>query len=376
MTNACKIKQRARDAGLPFLGETGKNNAITDVDGVLVGYETLSSHENPSLCSDNGHFIQTGVTAILPRGFDVNPTPVLAGQFTLNGNGEMTGSHWIRDGGYFVGPVMLTNTNSVGAVHEGALRWIVDHYREEWTQHHLWAMPVVSETYDGVLNDINGFHIKPQHALDAIKAAVSGPIKEGNVGGGAGMICYEYKGGTGTSSRRVAIDGKEFMVGALVQANHGIRPWLTVLGVPVGDQMNENRLPGFNTERGSIVCILATDLPLSPGQLERLSRRASIGISRSGSPGGNNSGDIFMAFSTANEMDMPQTSGPWRSINHLNDEYLDSVYLAGVRAIEEAVLNAMFAAEDTPTTRPKGAICKAIDQQKLLQLFSNATLSG
>ncbi len=363
-------KSRARDIGLPFLGTPGPNNAITDVAGVLVGYETLSSHTDPDL-ETGEHHVQTGVTAILPRGFEATPKPVLAGQFTLNGNGEMTGSHWIRDGGYFVGPVMLTNSHSVGAVHEGATRWIVDHYAEDWTGTHLWAMPVVAETYDGVLNDINGFHVRPDHALTAIKSATNGPLREGNVGGGAGMICYEYKGGTGTASREIEIDGQRFTVGVLVQANHGLRPWLTVLGAPVGQKMLEGRLAGFDTERGSIVCVLATDLPLSSGQLERLARRATIGISRSGSPGGNNSGDIFMAFSTANEMEMPQTSGPWRTITQLNDELLDDVYMAAVQSVEEAVLNAMFAAEDVPTTRPAGHICKAIDPDELLKAMSS-----
>ncbi|WP_254702915.1 P1 family peptidase [Roseovarius sp. THAF8] len=358
-------KPRARDTGLPFLGQTGPNNAITDVPGVLVGYETLCSHADPTLRTSDMH-VQTGVTAILPRGFAKEPRPVLAGQFTLNGNGEMTGSHWIRDGGYFVGPVMLTNTHSVGAVHEGATRWIVEHYAEAWENNHLWAMPVVAETYDGVLNDINGFHVRPEHALKAIAAADTGSVSEGNIGGGAGMICYEYKGGTGTSSRRIEIDGENYTMGALVQANHGLRPWLTVLGTPVGATMTEDRLPDFEAERGSIICVLATNIPLSSSQLERLSRRASIGISRSGSPGGNNSGDIFMSFSTANELELPQLSGPWRSVKQLNDELLDPVYLAAVQAIEEAVLNAMFAAEDTPTTRPSGKICKAIDHAQLL----------
>lgn len=369
MATMTQVKRRARDAGLPFQGTAGHNNAITDVAGVLVGFETLSSHSDPSLRKNEYH-VQTGVTAILPRGFDPKPKPVLAGQFTLNGNGEMTGSHWIRDGGYFAGPVMLTNSHSVGAVHEGATRWMVDHYSKDWIGNHLWAMPVVSETYDGVLNDINGFHVRPEHALKAIKSAAGGPIREGNVGGGAGMICYEYKGGTGTASRQIRIDGRTFTVGTLVQANHGLRPWLTVLGAHVGPKMLQDRLPDSHTERGSIVCVVATDLPLSSGQLERLARRATIGISRSGSPGGNNSGDIFVAFSTANEMELPQSSGPWRTVTQLNDELLDEMYMATVQSVEEAVLNAMFAAYDVPTTRPAGYVCKAIDPAELLRAMS------
>ncbi len=204
-------------------GIPGPNNAITDVDGVLVGYETLSSLTHPELAT-NGLPVQTGVTAILPRGRNSAPQPVFAGLSVLNGNGEMTGSHWIRDAGHFLGPVMITNTHSVGAAHEAAVRWIIDAYGDIWRDNHLWAMPVVAETYDGVLNDINGLHVRPEHGLNALANAAGGPIREGNVGGGAGMICYEFKGGTGTSSRLVDFDGKSYTVGVLVQANHGIRP--------------------------------------------------------------------------------------------------------------------------------------------------------
>lgn len=369
MKNVANSKLRARDLGLPLTGQTGDNNAITDVPGVLIGYTTLSSLTNPDLQTGDLP-VQTGVTAILPRGHDTTPRPVMAGQFTLNGNGEMTGSHWVRDGGYLVGPILLTNSHSVGAAHEGATRWMIKHYAKAWTNNHLWAMPVVSETYDGVLNDINGFHVRPKHAISAIESAQSGPVAEGNVGGGAGMICYEYKGGTGTSSRKLNIDGQDFTLGVLVQANHGIRPWLTILGVPVGQEMLDDRIPGMTSERGSIVCIFATDIPLTPGQLERIVRRASIGISKSGSPGGNNSGDIFLAFSTANEMELPQLSGPWRSVTSLNDELLDPIYTAAIQTVEEAVLNAMLAATDVPTARPAGSICKAIDPKLLKNLVT------
>ena len=353
-------KSRARDLGLPVPGIPGKHNAITDVDGVLVGYETLSSHKDPALAI-NGLPVQTGVTAILPRGHGTTPRPVWAGLHVLNGNGEMTGSHWIRDGGYFVGPILMTNTHSVGAAHEGAVRWMMGVYRNEWENNHLWAMPVVAETYDGVLNDINGLHVRPEHALAALANARSGRPAEGNVGGGAGMICYEFKGGTGTASRLIDIDGEIYTVGVLVQANHGLRPWLRVLGLPVGERMMEDRIPGLSTERGSIVAIVATDLPLLPSQLDRVARRATIGIGRGGTPGGNNSGDIFLAFSTANRMDLPQLSGPWKTLTSLNDERLDRVYMAAVEAVEEAILNALLAAEDLPTARPAGSICRAMD---------------
>ncbi len=368
MNDNCSSKQRARTAGLALTGVTGEHNSITDVPGVLVGYTTLSSYTDPSLqaCALP---VQTGVTAILPQGFDNEPRPVWAGQFSLNGNGEMTGSHWVRDGGYLVGPVMITNSHAIGAVHDGATRWMVEHYADAWSNNHLWAMPIVSETYDGVLNDINGFHVTSDHARAAITTAQSGPIDEGNVGGGAGMICYEFKGGTGTSSRTIDIEGEHFTLGVLVQANHGIRPWFTVMGIPVGKHMTDDRIPDLCTERGSIVCIIATDLPLSSSQLERLARRASIGIGRSGTPGGNNSGDIFLAFSTANDMALPQLSGAWRNMTTLNDDYLDPVYLAAVESIDEAILNALFAADDVPTARPSGAMCKALDTDELLKLL-------
>jgi D-aminopeptidase len=230
-------------------------------------------------------------------------------------------------------------------------------------------MPVVAETYDGVLNDINGLHLTAEHALTAIRAARSGPPAEGNVGGGAGMICYEFKGGTGTASRLIATDEQVFTLGALVQANHGLRPWLTVLGVPVGAEMTADRIPGLQTERGSIIAIIATDLPLSPGQLERLARRAALGIARGGTPGGSNSGDMFLAFSTANAMNLPQMSGPWRTMTTLNDELLDPVYMAAVEAVDEAILNAMLAAEDVPTARPAGGVCRAIDPDTLVAIL-------
>jgi D-aminopeptidase len=366
--NRGAARLRGRALGLAMPGTPGPWNAITDVPGVLVGYETLSSHANPTLKTGSLP-VQTGVTAILPRGFEPSPRPVWAGQFTLNGNGEMTGAHWVRDGGYFVGPVMITNSHAIGMVHHGATRWMIEHYAAEWGTRHLWAMPVVAETYDGVLNDINGLHVTADHALAAIRSARSGPLAEGNVGGGAGMICYEFKGGTGTASRLIAVDGQSFRLGALVQANHGQRPWLTVLGVPVGGEMVADRIPGLNAERGSIISIIATDLPLSPGQLERLARRAALGIGRSGTPGGNNSGDMFLAFSTANAGSLPQMSGPWRNMTSLNDELLDTVYMAAVEAVDEAILNAMLSAEDIPTARPAGSICRAIDGEELVAIL-------
>ncbi len=359
-------KQRGRELGLPFPGKTGRFNAITDVPGVRVGYCTRIEGEGP-LVPGKGP-VRSGVTAILPLGGESKPQPVWAGMHALNGNGEMTGTHWIRDGGYFVGPVCITNTHSVGMVHHAAVRWMLRQYAPAWGSEHLWAMPVVAETYDGVLNDINGQHITEQDALAALNSAQSGPIAEGNVGGGAGMICYEFKGGTGTSSRLVAVDADEFVVGVLVQANHGLRPWLTVLGRPVGQSMAEDRL--MSAEQGSVIVVLGTDLPMAPHQLHRLAKRAAIGIGRGGTPGGNNSGDIFLAFSTANRAPIPQFGSSRMQLEMISDEAFDSIYLAAAEAIEEAVINAMLAAEDMTTLRPAGLICRAIDPKRLLQHFT------
>ena len=349
-------KPRARDLGLPFPGTTGPLNAITDVPGVTVGFCTLT---------DPARRIRTGVTAILPRPGD-EPRPVWAGHYALNGNGEMTGTHWIGDAGYFIGPVMITNTHGVGAVHMGATRWMIDRYAAFFRDRHAWAMPVVAETYDGVLNDINALHVQPEHALEALEALSGGPVAEGSTGGGNGMICYEFKGGTGTSSRRVEI-GETYTVAALVQANHGIRPWLTILGRPVGRLIPEDTL--LPSETGSIIAILATDAPLSALSLRHLAKRAAIGIGRGGTPGGNNSGDIFLAFSTANDGPMPHSGGPVLSRQELNTEHIDPLYLAAVEAVEEAVVNALVAGEDAPTVKPEGMTCRAIDTDRLAAMF-------
>ncbi len=361
-------KPRVRDLGLPLPGIPGPLNAITDVAGIEIGTCEVLSSQDPSLAT-RGIPVQTGVTAILPRGRDPQPKPLWAGQFSLNGNGEMTGAHWIRDGGWFCGPVMLTNSHSVGIVHQAATRWMIETYGSTWEAEHLWALPVVGETYDGILNDINGLHVTEEHARAALEAARPGRVAEGNTGGGAGMICYEFKGGTGTSSRRIDIEGEGFTLGALVQANHGLRPWFTVAGRNVGAEMRENRVPGLTRESGSIIVVLATDLPLLPGQLERISRRAAIGIGRGGTPGGNNSGDIFLAFSTANEMPMPQVSDAWRQMTCLNDERLDPVYMAAVEAVEEAILNALCAARTVPFARPNTGLCAEMDTEHLKRLI-------
>lgn len=354
-------RPRARDLGLPFPGTPGPWNAITDVPGVAVGFCTLT---------DPQKLMRTGVTAILPRQDRGNPQPVWAGQSTLNGNGEMTGTHWINDAGYFIGPICITNTHAVGAVHHGATQWMIDRYAEYFRRAHAWAMPVVAETYDGILNDINALHVTPEHAVTALNAAVSGPVPEGSVGGGNGMIAYEFKAGTGTASRRVPVGGTGYTIGALVQANHGIRPWLRILGVPVGERMTEGRL--LDREQGSIIVILATDAPLGPLTLRHLARRAAIGIGRNGSPGGNNSGDIFLAFSVANPGQMPQAEGVLVQRRELNGEHADAVYLAAVEAVEEAVLNALVAGEDVVAVKPAGHLVRAIDTVTLAGMFLSA----
>jgi len=358
-------KARARDLGLDFPGEPGPHNAITDVPGVLVGYTTLIEGDGPLVVGQGP--VRTGVTAILPRGHDTTPRPVWAGQFSLNGNGEMTGTHWIHDAGYFVGPVCITNTHAVGMVHHAATRWMLGHYAESFNARHLWAMPVVAETYDGTLNDINGQHVREEHALAAIRHAAAGFPAEGNVGGGTGMVCYEFKGGTGSASRRVALGGESYSVGALVQANHGTRDWLTILGAPVGRELREDLIA--ERECGSIIVVLGTDAPLAPLSLRHLAKRAAIGIGRHGTPGGNNSGDIFLAFSVANPMDLPQLSAAKLAFEHLNGEVLDPLYLAAVEAVEEAVVNALVAAEDMPTLRPAGKVCRAIDHDRLVAVM-------
>jgi L-aminopeptidase/D-esterase-like protein len=348
-------RPRARDLGLPFPGTPGPWNAITDVPGVQVGFCTLT---------DPARRMRTGVTAILPRPTAPLPEPVRAGQFTLNGNGEMTGTHWLRDSGQFIGPICLTNTHAVGAVHHGVTRWMLRRHAD-WAQaNHVWLMPVVAETYDGVLNDITALHVTPDHAEAALEAATSGPVAEGASGGGNGMIAYDFKAGTGTASRRVGHGGHDYMLGALVQANHGRRAWLQVLGVPVGRLMPGGFLP---REQGSVIVILATDAPLSPLSLDHLARRAALGIGRGGTPGGQSSGDLFLAFSTA---PASRAAGPGLVLREeIDPETVDSFYLAAVEAVEEAVINAIVAGEDTPAVKPEGLTVPGIDLTALAALF-------
>jgi D-aminopeptidase len=334
-----QTKPRARDLGVPFDGAPGPNNAITDVKGVEVGHTTLISGSG-KLEVGKGP-IRTGVTAIHPRGKNSNDA-VFAAWFTLNGNGEMTGTTWVEDSGFLNGPVMITNTHSVGVVRDAVIAWKVKHGSPDM-EGYWWSLPVVAETWDGWLNDINGFHVKPEDAWHALDAAHSGPVEEGNVGGGTGMICNEFKGGIGTSSR--ALDAKfgGYTVGVLVQCNYGRRDQLRVAGVPVGKEIPDHPAYANADDTGSIIVVVATDAPLIPTQLKRIARRVSLGLGRDGSYSGDGSGDIFIAFSTAN----PGAVGTkgLHQLTMLPNDSLDPIFLATVQATEEAVINAMVAAE-------------------------------
>jgi D-aminopeptidase len=331
---------RARDLGIPFEGTPGPLNAITDVAGVEVGYTTLISGEG-KLEAGKGP-IRTGVTAILPRGHDSLSNAVYAGCFSLNGNGEMTGTAWLEESGFLEGAVLLTNTHSVGVVRDAAIAWRVKKGSADNTGY-WWSLPVVAETWDGWLNDTNGFHVKPEDVFHALETARGGAIEEGSVGGGTGMICYEFKGGNGTASRKIEMRaGKDspsraFTVGVFVQANCGRRPQLLIAGAPIGRE-----IPGsvYKQETGSIIIVVATDAPLLPGQLKRLARRASLGLARTGSVSGNGSGDLFLAFSTAN----PNAENPDRlthSVETIPNDLLDPIFEAVVQATEESIINAL-----------------------------------
>jgi D-aminopeptidase len=346
-TPAFAAEPRARDLGVPFEGTPGPLNAITDVAGVSVGQVTLIED------LPNGHKVRTGVTAILPRGRGTFDTPVFGGWFALNGNGEMTGAAWIRESGQLEGPVMLTNTHSVGVVRDAVIAERVKAGGAD-ASGYWWSLPVVAETWDGHLNDINGFHVTPAHVAQALQDAKGGPVAEGNVGGGTGMVCHEFKCGIGTASRSVTGEGHAYTVGALVQANYGVRDTLRIAGVPVGQQLRADRVytdPSLakgdgppQGDTGSIIIVIATDAPLLPHQLERIARRASLGLGRMGSYAGNGSGDLFVAFSTANAS--AAAGGALNQAQFVGNDHLDGLFEATVQATEEAIVNAMVAARD------------------------------
>mgnify|MGYP005834207411 CR=1 FL=1 len=337
-------KPRARDLGVPFDGTPGPFNAVTDVSGVLVGHVTLISGEG-ELRVGHGS-VRTGVTGILTRGRQYDP--VFAATYSLNGVGEMTGVIYIEESGWLEGPILFTNTHSVGAVHQAAIEWMAQHRFYRPGPKGVWgALPVVGETMDAALNDLNGFHVHREHVFEALDVASSGSVAEGNVGGGTGMKCYDFKGGVGTASRRLAAEDGRYTVGVLVQANHGRRPNLTIAGVPVGqeipDLMPEIAHAGLPTDGSSILVAVATDAPLLPHQLKRLARRVPLSIARTGGLGEHPSGDIFLVFSTANPGAAGQ-DGPVR-LEMLPNERMDALFLATVQATEEAIVNALVAAE-------------------------------
>ena len=356
-------KPRERDLKLPIGGTAGPLDAITDVAGVEVGQTTLISGSGKLVVGQGP--VRTGVTVVHPRG-KANPDPVFAAWFTLNGNGEMTGTTWVQESGLLEGPVAITNTHSVGVVRDAIIQW------ENSLKNALqpWWLPVVAETYDGGLNDINGFHVKPEHVLAALDGAAGGLPKEGAVGGGTGMVCHGFKGGIGTASRRLAAEQGGYTVGVLVQCNYGARRDLRIAGVPVGEEIpdlapciaNTDPLPpdaprrhcddaraGMREdapEQGSIIVVVATDAPLLPHQLKRIATRVSVGVGRQGGFGGNSSGDIFIAFSTANPRAW-QNDGPVTDIKMLPNDRITPLFQATAQATEAAITNALLAAETT-----------------------------
>jgi L-aminopeptidase/D-esterase-like protein len=343
--SASAAEPRARDLGVPFDGDPGPLNAITDVPGVEVGHSTIVSGSH----GGQAPVVRTGVTAVLPRGKRSPSDAVFAGWFSQNGNGEMTGTTWVQESGLLYGPVMITNTHSVGVVRDAVIGWALQRY--DFDTSDWWSLPVVAETWDGWLNDINGFYVKPEHAFAALDQARGGPVTEGNVGGGTGMICYEFKGGIGTASRVVKDDAGTYTVGVLVQANFGRRDELLVAGVPVGREIpDEPAYAALESKRedrdfGSIIVVVATDAPLLPHQLERIARRATMGIARTGAVAGNGSGDIFIAFSTAN----PGAADPkgLPALKMLPNDRITPLFSATVHATEEAIINALVAARTT-----------------------------
>lgn len=337
-------KPRARDLGIPFDGITGKFNSITDVKGVELGYSTIISGQGKNIRGKGP--VRTGVTAILPRGRNNNP--VFANWYSLNGNGEMTGTTWITESGFLETPIMITNSNSVGVVRDAVLKWFI---KKDWYKEDFWyTYPVVAETYDGFLNDIYGFHIKEEHVYEALNTAKSGSIKEGNVGGGTGMMCLGFKGGTGTSSRVVKIGDSTYTVGVLVQSNFGAKEHFKISGVPVGKELKDTlnykfkSPPSYKQEGdGSIIVVVATDAPLLPHQLKRIAARVALGVGIVGGYGENGSGDIFIAFSTANPTAFQREK--LTKINTLPNDLINPLFEATAQSVEESIINAMVAAE-------------------------------
>jgi L-aminopeptidase/D-esterase-like protein len=360
-------KPRARSLGIPLAGTPGRWNAITDVPGVEVGYTTLIEGES----------VRTGVTAIHPRGRGGAGDPVAAGYFSQNGNGEMTGVSWIGESGSFSGPVAITNTHAVGTAHAGIIAWTVKHHPR---LAEAWLLPVAAETWDGYLNDINGQHVTQQACVAALEAAGSGPVEEGSVGGGTGMNCYQFKGGSGSASRRIGYGGTTYSVGVFVQANFGSREELTIAGLPVGRLLgDDNPMAEYFASpegAGSVIAVVATDAPLQPHQCTAFARRVTLGLARTGTTGSHFSGDLFLAFSTASPGGItpgvttfrPGAEGKYDQLRFIPWGYLDPFYTAVVQATEEAVLNALVANEDM--TGRDGHRTPALPRDRLARLLS------
>jgi D-aminopeptidase len=366
--SAGQTKPRARDLGVPFDGTPGTANAITDVKGVEVGYTTLISGEGDKA-------VRTGVTAILPQGKSFNGR-LFAAWHTLNGNGEMTGTTWVEESGGLGSPILITNTHSVGVVRDAVIEWAAKKFPGEGYSGDF-SLPVVAETWDGFLNDINGFHVKKEHVFAALDSAKSGPIAEGNVGGGTGMAAHGFKAGTGTSSRVLAANFGGYTVGVLVQANYGARQLFNVAGVPVGREITDLQMKRGtqatsslykkgNEGDGSIIVVLATDAPLLPHQLKRIAQRISLGVGKVGGRGENSSGDIFIAFSTANAAEFGKNEGI-ANIQMLPNDRINQLFWATVAATEEAIINAMVAAETT--TGYQGNTIYALPHDRLKEVL-------
>ena len=338
---AAAAPPRARDLGVPFEGEPGPLNAITDVAGVSVGQVTLIASPDPK------HEVRTGVTAILPRGRGSIGLNAFAACYALNGSGELTGCAWVEESGLLEGPVVLTNTHSVGVVHAAIIAWRIKVGAGDADEYY-WSTPVVGEAWDGYLNDINGFHVRPEHVYAALDGARSGAVEEGNVGAGTGMVCHEFKCGIGTASRIVAVGAQRYTVGVLMQANHGVRDTLRIAGVPIGQHLTEHRIwtdPALAAKKtGSIIIVLATDAPLLPHQLKRLARRAALGLARNGAYAENQSGEIFIAFSTPNATAV--RAAVLNTVTFLGNDELDPLFQATAEAVEEAVVNALVAGRE------------------------------
>ncbi len=360
-------KPRARDIGIPFDGTPGKYNAITDVKGVEVGFSTIIEGEGKNIIGKGP--VRTGVTAILPRG--LSSTPVYANWYTLNGNGEMTGTTWITESGFLETPILITNTNSVGVCRDAMLKWFVE---KNWIKEDGWyTYPVVAETWDGVLNDIYGFHVKESNAFEALNTAKSGPVAEGNVGGGTGMRCLGFKGGTGTASRLIKIGDSTYTIGVLVQSNFGRKQNLTIAGVPIGVELKDtlnsevHKLAQSHAQEGdgSIIVVLATDAPLLPHQLKRIAQRIALGVGKVGGRGENGSGDIFIAFSTANAAAFNREKVV--SVKQFPNDQINPLFEGTVQAVEEAIINAMVAADTM--TGVNGNKTYALPHDKVIELL-------